>query len=102
MLSSTAIKSKNEKYKQKSSTPFWNLLNTSPTNNPKDKLTSSKEPIDTFIDNLIEGEESIMQDINKVLPTSLLLQKEFETRDLPASNLMRFHGDSRVKIHSQL
>ena len=94
-LSSTPLKSENEKYKQRNSTPFQTPLNTSPKNNPKDKLPSSKEPIDAFIDNLIEGEESIIQDVNKGLPTSLLLQREFETRNLPAINLMRFDGDSK-------
>ena len=89
------MKSKNEKCKQRNSTPFHNPVNTSPTSNPKDTLISGKEPIDAFIDNLIEGEESIIQDINKVLLTLLLLQREFKTRDLPAINLMYFDGDSK-------
>ena len=70
-------------------------MNTSATNEPKDTLFPGKAPIDAFIDNLIEGEESIIPDVNKVLPTSLLLQREFQTRDLPAINLMRFDGDSK-------
>ena len=94
-MSSTPLKSKNEKYKQRNSTPFHSPVNTSPANKPKDTLIPGKEPIDAFIDNLIEGEESIIQDVNKVLPTSLLLQREFETRDLPAINLMRFDGYSK-------
>ena len=94
-LSSTPLKSKNEKYEQRNSTPFHNPVNTPTTNKPKDTLIPGKEPIDAFIDNLIEGEESIIQDVNKVLPTSLLLQREFETRDLPAINLMRFDGGSK-------
>ena len=69
-------------------------MNTSPKSNSKDTLISCKKPNDAFIDNIIEGEESIIQDVNKVLPTSLLLQREFETRDLSAINLMRFQGDS--------
>ena len=44
-LSSTPLKSKNEKYKQRNSTPFHNPVNTSPTNNPKDTLIPGKEPI---------------------------------------------------------
>ena len=94
-LSSTLLKSKNEKYKQRNSTPFHNPVNTCPINNPMDTLISDKEPADAFIDNLIEDEESSVQDVNKVLPTSLLLQREFETRDLPAINLRRFDGDSK-------
>ena len=88
-LSSTPLKSKNEKYKQRNSTPFHSPVNTSPTNKPKDTLISGKEPIHAFIDNLIEGEESIIQDVNKVLPTSLLLQRDFETRVLSGINFMR-------------
>ena len=52
-LSLTPLKSKNEKYKQRNSTPFHDPVNTSPTNNPKDTLILGKEPIDAFIDNLI-------------------------------------------------
>ena len=70
-------------------------MNTSLTNKPKDTLIPGKEPIDAFIDNLIEGEESIIQDVNKVLPISLLLQREFETRDLSGINFMRFDGNSK-------
>ena len=70
-------------------------MNTPPTNKPKDTLIPGKEPVDAFIDNLIEGKESIIQDVNKVFPTSLLLQREFETRDLPTINLMSFGGDSK-------
>ena len=47
-------------------------MNTAPKNNPKDMLISSKEQIYAFIDNLIEGKKSIIEDVNKVLPTSLL------------------------------
>ena len=94
-LSSTPLKVKNEKYKQRNSTPFHNPVNICLTNKPKDTRIPGKEPIDVFINNLIEGEESTIQDVNKVLPTSLLLQREFETRDLPAINLMRFDGDSK-------
>ena len=94
-LISTPLISKNEKYKQRNSTPFHNPVNTSATNEPKDTLFPGKAPIDAFIDNLIEGEESIIPDVNKVLPTSFLLQREFQIRDLPAINLMRFDDDSK-------
>ena len=65
------------------------------TNKSKNTRIPGKEPIDTFIDNFIKGKESTIQDVNKVLPTSLLLQRKFETRDLPAINLKRFDGDSK-------
>ena len=59
-LSSTPLKSKNEKYKQRNSTPFHNPVNTPTTNKPKDMLIPDKEQIDAFIDNLTEGKESIV------------------------------------------
>ena len=65
-------------YKHRNSTPFDNPVNTPTTNKPNDTLIPGKEPVDVFIDNLIEGKESIIQDLNKVLPISLLLQREFE------------------------
>ena len=63
-------------------------------------LIPGKEPIDAFIDNLIQGEESIIEDVNKLLPTSLLLQREIKTRDLPDINLMRFDGDFKQWLNS--
>ena len=60
-VNSTPMKSKNEKYKQRNSTPFHNPVNTPTTNKPKDTLIPGKEPIGAFIDNLIEGEQSIVQ-----------------------------------------
>ena len=73
-----------------------NTVNTSIRNIPKDTFISSKEPIDGFIDSLNEGEECIIQDVNKALPTSLLLEREFETRDLPAINLMEILNNGQI------
>ena len=93
-MNSTPLKSKYEKYKQRNSAPFHNPVSTSPKSNPKDTPLSSTEPIDAVIDNLTEGEEAIIQNANKVLPTSSLLQRELKTRDLHTSYLMHFDGDS--------
>ena len=81
MLSSGPLKSKNEKFKQRNSTSFHNPVNIYLKNNPKDAFISSKETTDAFIDNRIEGEESIIQDVSKVLPTSFSMQRDFETRE---------------------
>ena len=89
------MKSKNEKRKQRNSTSFRQPVNTYPKDNAKDTIIFCKEPIDAFIDNVIERKESIIQDINKLIPTSLILQRDFETRDMPAINLMRFGGVSK-------
>ena len=86
---------KNEIGKQGNSKHFQSPKNTSPKNIPKDMLISSKEPIDAFIDNLIEDKESIIQDANKAPPALLLFQREFEARDLPAINFLHFDGDSK-------
>ena len=74
---------------------FRNEVNNPRKNNPEDTPISGKEPIDAFTYNLIESEESIIQDVNKVLPTSLLLQRLLGTRDLVAINSMGFDGDSK-------
>ena len=58
-------------------------MNISPNKNPKEKLISSKEPIDAFIGNLIDSKESIIQNVNKVLRTSLLLQREIDRKHWP-------------------
>ena len=91
----TPSKLKNEIDKQRNSKHFQSPKNTSPKNIPKDMLISSKEPIDAFIDNLIEDKESIIQDANKAPPALLLFQREFEARDLPAINFLHFDGDSK-------
>ena len=57
---------KNEQYKQGNSTPFHKPVNTSLLSNRKDTLISSKKPIDAYIDKLIEDEECIIQDLDKV------------------------------------
>ena len=89
-MNSTLLKLINEKYKQRNFAPFHNPVNTSPKSNTKDAPISTKELIDVVTDNLIECKETIIQDANKVLPTSLLLQRELETRDLHAINFMHF------------
>ena len=74
-MSSTPLKSKKEKYNQRNSTAFHNPVNTPPTNKPKDTLIPGKEPIDAFIDNLIEGEESIIWDVKKSTPCIVAIAK---------------------------
>ena len=49
MLSSTPLKSKKKKCKQRNSTPFYNPVNVPPTNKPNDTLIRGKEPIDLLI-----------------------------------------------------
>ena len=96
MLSSTPLKSKNEKFKQRNSTSFHNPVNIPLKNNPKDKFISSKKPIDAFIDKLNEGEESIIQDVSKVLPTSLSMQRDFGTRETMCAHKISFSDSVRM------
>lgn len=96
MLSSTPLKSKNEKFKQRNSTSFHNPVNIPLKNNPKDTFISSKKPIDAFIDNLNEGEESIIQDVSKVLPTLLSMQRDFGTRETMCAHKICFSDSFRM------
>ena len=96
MLSSTPLKSKCEKFKQRNSTSFHNPVNISLKNNPKDTFISSKEIIDAFIDNLIEGEESIIQDVSKVLPTPLSMQRNLKPEKHCVHNKISFTDSVRM------
>ena len=57
--------------------------------------TLTKEPTDSFIDNLIEGEETVLEYNHTLTMSSLLVIKhEFESRSLPTIELMKFNGDA--------
>ena len=52
------------------------------------------EPIDRFIDDLIEGRETILKDVD-VVTTTKILRWEYESRNLPTIELKRFDGSHR-------
>lgn len=52
------------------------------------------EPVDKFIDRLIEGEETALPNDSRVVSASSALHHEFESKNLPAIELVQFSGDS--------
>ena len=52
------------------------------------------QPIDKFIDDLIEGEETCLAGLSKPLTASAALRYEFESKTLPVVELTNFNGDS--------
>ena len=63
--------------------------------NPKDeKLCTVARSLDSFIDDLVEGEESYNHPISQIsVSPTLALQQEFESRNLPPIPLIRFDGN---------
>ena len=52
------------------------------------------QPIDQFIDDLIEGEETCVAGLSNPLTASAALRYEFESKTLPVVELTKFNGDS--------
>ena len=49
--------------------------------------------IDDFIDRSVEGEETVLQERDPIISTSMLLQLEYESKRLPVLELFRFEWD---------
>ena len=62
-----------------------------PSNKIQPNDVCIQEPIDKFIDNLVEGQESTLDD-SKTVTTSTILRWEYESRNLPTIDLHRFDG----------
>ena len=56
--------------------------------------TKFREPIDSFIDRLVEGQETKISECEKDLDAKTALKLEFESRHLPVVPLYRFSGDA--------
>ena len=57
-------------------------------------MIKQKQPVDRFIDLLIEGKETILPRENSVILTiTSAVQQEIELRHLPPVNLKTFSGD---------
>ena len=55
--------------------------------------TKFRELIDSFIDRLVEGQETKISECEKDLDAKTALKLEFESRHLPVVPLYRFSGD---------
>ena len=53
-------------------------------------MTTEREPVDKFIDDLIEGIETFLPQSNLNLNNSFALKQEYECRQLPPIELRRF------------
>ena len=53
-----------------------------------------REPIDSFIDHLIEGQETKLLKCNKEIDTKTALKLEFKSRSLPVVPLFGFNGNT--------
>ncbi|XP_057291781.1 uncharacterized protein LOC130614338 [Hydractinia symbiolongicarpus] len=60
-------------------------------NQDKSQNKSRYQPIDKFIDDLIEGQETIIEDANAIT-TARVLRWEYGSRNLPVIDLFRFDG----------
>ena len=56
--------------------------------------TKFREPIDSFIDRLVEGQETKISECEKDLDAKTALKLEFESRHWPVVPLYRFSGDA--------
>ena len=74
---------------------FKSVKNLSPvTKNPdKSPSVSKKKPIDSFIDKLVEYQETFIPSEVNFLSGQKVLQWEFESLNLPPIELKRFNGD---------
>ena len=63
--------------------------------NPKEeKISQVARSLDSFIDDLVEGEESYNHPISQIsVSPTLALQQEFESLNLPPIPLLRFDGN---------
>ena len=70
------------------------------SDNKNESLLSSNfvNPIDKFINDLVEGEETKLEPYlkNQLISVADALQKELDMRSLPPIELMSFNGDSAV------
>ena len=83
----------------KKANPFIDFKVKSPDDYPKNLINDTslnletQEPIDKFVDDLIEGQETKLNEY-EFFSTTKILRLECESRSLPAIELMRFDGMS--------
>ena len=62
-------------------------------NNDKSQHITSREPVDKFIDDLVEGIETSLPQSNLNLNIDFALKREYECCQLPPTELRRFAGN---------
>ena len=61
----------------------------------KVQTNNFQEPVDAFMDGLIEGLETVLKTRSDCLTTTSVLQRELESRLLPSIELTRFDGNPK-------
>ena len=57
-------------------------------------LTNTRTPVDLFIDNLVEGKETLIPHVTQFFIPHETITQELELRNLPPVDLLRFDGNS--------
>ena len=58
-----------------------------------DFLTNTRTPVDSFIDNLVEGKENLTPPVTQIFTPQEAIKQELELRNLPPVDLLRFNGN---------
>ena len=81
---------------------IWNLPKpfekSSPKSNKRDIkinsfLANTRTPVDLFIDNLVEGKETLIPHGTQFVTPQEAIKQELELRNLPPVDLLRFDGN---------
>ena len=56
-------------------------------------LTNTRTPVDSFIDNLVEGKETLIPHVTQSFTPQEAIKQELELRNLPPVDLLRFSGN---------
>ena len=56
-------------------------------------LTNTRTPVDLFIDNLVEGKETLIPHGTQFVTPQEAIKQELELRNLPPVDLLRFDGN---------
>ena len=70
-----------------------NYIHKSDVNNDKSQDITTREPVDKFIDDLVEGIETSLPKSNLHLNIGLALKQEYDCRQLPPIEQRRFGGN---------
>ena len=82
------------KYRLSKDDTFTKNLRSDEFEKPLSSKVKITQPIDKFIDDLIEGEETTLTGGSRTVTASSALRHEFESKNLPAIELVKFNGDS--------
>ena len=62
-------------------------------------LVNTRTPLDLFIDNLVEGKETLVPYLTQIFTPKEAIKQELELRNFPLVNVLRFNGNP---VHRQV